>query len=274
MRRIEILPGANRHKRPLWSELIFALDSWLQRREGVFEYSHKPECIFRAQLSRLSSEVLLSDGTFGRPGDRVIDLHFWNEQIPATPIAGYSLAWGCRFSRSFAQSIRELTRFLMSEPEVRDTNIIRAKINLDSLQRIAVRHGFESILDPVRLSPWEYVHRFGENILYWLLTLACNSGGAWPKTFWRSRKVIYLSRRVLERKHIAPTMLAASGRRRQTELQSSKSPKGEKESPTEAGLSPTVTAPPCRALIINITPRRPKKQPKKKAATPPRRRQA
>jgi hypothetical protein len=69
MRRIEILPGANRHKRPSWAELIFALDSWLRRREGVFEYSHKPDCIFRAQLSRLSSDVLLSDGTFGRFAD-------------------------------------------------------------------------------------------------------------------------------------------------------------------------------------------------------------
>jgi hypothetical protein len=66
MRRIEVLPGANRHRRPLWAEFVFALDSWLQRREGVFEYSHKPDCIFRAQLSRLSSDVLLSDGTFGR----------------------------------------------------------------------------------------------------------------------------------------------------------------------------------------------------------------
>ena len=122
MRCVEILPGANRRKQPLWAEFIFALDRRLQRRQGVFEYSHKPDCIFRAQLSRLCSEVLLSDGTFGRPGDGVIDLHFWNEQIPATPIAGYSLAWGCRFSRSFAQSIRELTRFLMSEPEVRDIN--------------------------------------------------------------------------------------------------------------------------------------------------------
>jgi hypothetical protein len=56
--------------------------SWLQRWEGVFEYSRKPDCIFRAQLSRLSSDVLLSDGTFGRSGDRVIDLHLWNEQIP------------------------------------------------------------------------------------------------------------------------------------------------------------------------------------------------
>ena len=205
MRRIEILPGANRRKQPLWAEFIFALDRRLQRREGVFEYSHKPDCIFRAQLSRLCTEVQLSDGTFGRPDDRVIDLHFWNEQVPATPIVGYSLAWGCRFNRSFAESIRELARFLMSEPELSDVSIIRANINLDPLHRIAARHGFEAILDPVRLSPWEGVHRFGENILYWLLTLACNSAHAWPNKFWRSRHLMYLSRTALERKHIAAT---------------------------------------------------------------------
>ncbi len=196
---IEILPGANRHKRPLWAEFIFALDSWLRRREGVFEYSHKPDCIFRAQLSRLSSDVLLSDGTFGRPGDRVIDLHFWNEQIPITPIGGHSLVWGCRFKRSFAKSLRELAQFLMSKPELSDINIIRANINLDPLYRIAARHGFEGIVEPVRLSPWERVHRFGENILFWLLALACNSGRARPNKFWRSRQLIYLSRRRVQK---------------------------------------------------------------------------
>jgi hypothetical protein len=102
-RRIENRPGANR-TRPLWAEFIFALDTWLRRREGVFEYSHKPDCILRAQLGRLTTDVLLSDGTFGRSGDRVIDLHFWNEQIPVKPVAGYSLAWGCRFNRSVAKS--------------------------------------------------------------------------------------------------------------------------------------------------------------------------
>jgi hypothetical protein len=91
MRRIENLPGANRHTRPLWAELVFALDSWLRRREGVFEYSHKPDCIFRAQLSRLSSDVLLSDGTFGRPGDRVIDLHLWNAYSRLFPGLGMPL---------------------------------------------------------------------------------------------------------------------------------------------------------------------------------------
>ena len=205
MRRIEVLPGANRHRRPLWAEFVFALDSWLQRREGVFEYSHKPDCIFRAQLGRLSSDVLLSDGTFGRLGDRVIDLHLWNEQIPVTPMAGYSLAWGCRFNRSFAKSLGELAQSLVNKPELSDINIIRANINLDPLHRIAARHGFEAIRDPVKLSPLEHLHRFGQNILYWLLTVACHSGRARPNKFWRSRQLIYLSRRVLDSKHVTAT---------------------------------------------------------------------
>jgi hypothetical protein len=86
-----------------------------------------------------------------------------------------------------------------------DVNIIRASMNLDSLHRIAARHGFEAILDPEGFSLWEGVHRFGENILYWLLTLACNSGRLRPNKFWRRRQLIYLSREVLARKHIAAT---------------------------------------------------------------------
>ena len=147
---IEILPGANRHKRPLWAEFIFAFDSWLRRREGVFEYSHKPDCIFRAQLRRLSSDVLLSDGTFGRPGDRVIDLHLWNEHIPAMPIAGYSLAWGCRFNRSFEKSLGELAQSLVNKPELSDINIIRA--NTTSTRFIVLLRGMASRSFATRLS--------------------------------------------------------------------------------------------------------------------------
>src|ERR1700746_1828261 len=159
-RRIENRPGANR-TRPLWAEFIFALDTWLRRREGVFEYSHKPDCILRAQLSRLTSDVLLSDGTFGRSGDRVIDLHFWNEQIPVKPVAGYSLAWACAFNRSIEESLRGLAEFLTRKPELSDIRIIRAYINLEPLDRIAARHGFEPVRDPITPSTWERVHQFG-----------------------------------------------------------------------------------------------------------------
>ena len=193
-----------RRQRPLWAESIFALDRWLRRRQEVFEYDHRPDCFFRAQLGRLYNEVVLSDGTFGHPGDQVIDLHFWNEQIPP-PAAGHSLAWGCRFNHSFAESLCELARFLSSEPELSHISIIRANMNLDSLHRIVARHGFEAVPEPARLSASECAHRFGENILYWLLALACNCARARPNKFWRSRQLIYLSRRVLERKHIAAT---------------------------------------------------------------------
>jgi hypothetical protein len=111
----------------------------------------------------------------------VIDLHFWNEHIPATPLAKHSFAWARHFGQNFAESIDELARFLSSEPGLLDINIVRANMNLDSLSRIAARYGFEITREPVKIWPSQYVHRFGENILYWLLTLACSSGRPRPK---------------------------------------------------------------------------------------------
>jgi hypothetical protein len=36
--------------------------------------------------------------------------------------------------------------------------------------------------------------------LFWFLALACNFGHALPKEFWRHRQVMYLSRKLLDRK--------------------------------------------------------------------------
>jgi hypothetical protein len=199
---------ATRLKRPLLAELIFMLDRWLQRLQGIFEYTHKPDCFFRISFNRLRNEVVLSDGTVGRPGDQVVELHLWNERIPVIPAKGPSLAWGRQFNRCFAESLRELARFLMSEHELRNITIIRANMSVgskaqsDSLYGIVSRHGFEVFPDDVGLSLPVHVRRFGENILYWLLTLVCNPAAARLNKFWRTRSWIYLSRKVLERKYI------------------------------------------------------------------------
>jgi hypothetical protein len=47
-------------------------------------------------------------------------------------------------------------------------------------------------------SCWERARWFGENILYWLLTIACNPAAGRLNKFWRSRTSIYLSRIILE----------------------------------------------------------------------------
>jgi hypothetical protein len=191
----------------LLARLILVLDHWLQRRQGIFEYTRKSNCIFRISCERLRAEVELGDGTVGRPGDPVLQLHLWNEQIPAIAAEGPSLAWGRQFDRCFTQSLCELARFLAGDPNFLDVAIIRANVSVGtkaqsvSLDRILSRHGFETVRDPATLTLAEHVRRFGENILYWLLTLACNSAAARPNKFWRSRSLIYLSRRVLERKY-------------------------------------------------------------------------
>jgi hypothetical protein len=196
-------------KRPLLAALILMIDRSLQRLQGVFEYSNKPDCLFRIRFDRLRTEVVLSDGTFGRPGDPVVELHLWNEHIPVLPAAGPSLAWGRQLNRCFAESLGELTRFLMSQPEFLNITMVRANMSVgskaqsDQLYRIVSRHGFEIFPDAVGLSLAVHVRRFGENILYWLLTLVFNPAAARSNKFWRSRGWIYLSRRVLERKYAA-----------------------------------------------------------------------
>ncbi|MFZ0239515.1 MAG: hypothetical protein WAL37_19480, partial [Xanthobacteraceae bacterium] len=92
--------------------------------------------------------------------------------------------------------------FLMRKPELSDKRIIRANINLEPLDRIAARHGFEAIRDPIKPSTWERVRQFGENILFFLLVLACNPRGAWPKNYSRRRHLLYLSRRVCDSKQL------------------------------------------------------------------------
>jgi hypothetical protein len=214
MQHIAILRRADRHKKPFWAKWIFALDRWLQRREGVFEYSEKSDCIFRIQLTRLSSDVRLSDGTCGHVGDRVIDLHFWNEQVPVPPMDGYSLAWGCAFNRSIRDSLRGLAQFLMRRPGLSDIRIIRANIHLEALERVAARHGFEPVRYPIKLSTWDRVRQFGENILVFLLTLACNPRGVRLKNFGRRRQVLYLSRRVCDSKQLQRSSVCCSANRR------------------------------------------------------------
>jgi len=196
-----------RCKRPRVAELILTVDGWLRRHLGVFEYSERHDCFLRAQVALLRSRVVLSDGTVGDLGERVIHLHFWNEHVPPIPSQGPSLAWARRFNRCFIQSLRDLARFLADNPQFADIAIIRANMSIgskaqsDRLRRITARHGFEVIADGLERSYSEYARWFGEDILYWLLTIACNPSAARLSKFWRNRTSIYLSRKILESNH-------------------------------------------------------------------------
>jgi hypothetical protein len=186
---------------------VSALDGWLRRRASVREYTSDPRCIFRIEIDRVDRAVMLSDGTWLRAGERIINLHLWNEQIPTFGAEGASVTWASRLMRRIELSLRELCRFLSVAPELSDVVAIRANMALGTkrdtaqLILIASRFGFLAVQTPARCSITERVYRVGENILISLLILAHNTQALRRDSLWRDRVPIALRRSTLEQRY-------------------------------------------------------------------------
>jgi hypothetical protein len=185
-------------------EALSAFDDRQRRRQAVFEYTRSPACIFRIDITRASCEVTLRDGTVVRPGDRVVRLHFWNEQIPALPEDGATIAWARRMQRAIGGSLEDLARYLAAQPNLADIAAIcghvpsGTKSQSGQVARIMAYYGFETIPETEPLPLSGRLHRFGENILISMIVLAHNAGALRSDTLARVRVPIFLSRRALD----------------------------------------------------------------------------
>ncbi len=201
--------GARRVGRPHgWlGVLMEAVDCRLRYRLGVGEYTRSSDCILRMQIIRNTDDVLLKDGTRLRPGDRIIDLHFWNQQVPLIPEAGPTLAWARRMNDGFKQSLQELAHHLATRSDVDDVVAVRiiaalgADARREKISRILSRFGFEIVLQREAPSLARQIRRYGENILISLMVLAYNAIALRADTLRRGRVPAYLSRRALENRY-------------------------------------------------------------------------
>jgi hypothetical protein len=195
-------------------EALSAFDDRQRRRQAVFEYTSNPACIFRIDVTRASRAVTLRDGTFVRPGDRVVRLHFWNEQIPTLPEDGATIAWARRMQKAIGGSLEELSRYLAAQPDLADIAVIcghvpsGTKSQSGQIARIMAYYGFETIPETEPLPLAERLHRFGENILISLIVLAHNAGALRSDTLARVRVPIFLSRRALDHEFTAEEKVA------------------------------------------------------------------
>jgi YkoP domain len=189
---------------PWLGSLLEVIDRRLRERHGVTEYSRSADCMLRIQIIRSNNELRLSDGTRIRGGDRVVDLHLWNEHIPVVRKGGATLAWGRRMSRGVEFSLRELAKYLTARRDLDDVAAIRANMTFgsgdqcDQSARMSERYGFERA--PARPLPSlrGRLHRFGENILISLMVIARNSPAFRLASLRRERTLVYLSRRKLQ----------------------------------------------------------------------------
>jgi len=197
--------GGERH---FWLErLIFGLDGVLRRWQSVIEYTHDPTCILRIKFGRLDQDVVLSDGTAGHAGERFIDLHLWNEQVPAMPKEGASIAWARQMSLCFQNSLRQLARYLASRPDLDDISLMRCTMMFasgerdDQMVRMIGRYGFELIPPATTVTLGERARRLGENIFITLIVLARNQAALRRDTLRRGRTRVFMSRKVLEQRY-------------------------------------------------------------------------
>ncbi len=196
-----------RRWRAILAPLVDALDRHLRSKLKVVEYSRSRDCLFRLQIIESDDEFLLKDGTLVRAGDRLIDLHFWNEQMPAMPEAGPTLAFARRIERCLDVSLSELARYLACRDDLTDIRAIRGNMSLgashrsEQIARLAAKYGFENFARRKPLSFGERLHRLGENILITMLVIRRNPGAIRPDTLLRDRTLTYLSRRTLEERY-------------------------------------------------------------------------
>jgi hypothetical protein len=204
-RLVGLAVGGERH---FWlDKIIFGLDRVLRRWQSVVEYTHDPACILRIKVGRLDRDFVLADGTAGHAGDRFIDLHLWNEQIPAMPKEGASIAWARQMSLCFQHSLRQLARYLASRSDLDDISLLRCTMGFagrkrnDQMVRLIRRYGFEFVAPATTVTWGERARRFGENIFISLIVLARNQVALRRDTLCRGRTRVFMSRKVLEQRY-------------------------------------------------------------------------
>jgi hypothetical protein len=188
---------------PWLGAIIEPIDAWLRAREGVYEYSASSECVLRIQIVNSRESLVLSDGTPVRHGDRIINLHLWNEQLPIVPKDGATLAWARHMSRAVDLSLRELALYLAARHDLNPVVALRANISFGSVEqseqiaRIAARYGFERAGPAHRRTLADHLHWFGENVLISLMVIARNTSAFRVESLRRHRTPVYMSRRKL-----------------------------------------------------------------------------
>ena len=189
-----------------WLEsAVFALDRCIRRRLAVFEYTTHPGCLFRLHIDRIEHSVSLSDGTCADPGDLILRLHLWNEQIPSMGQQGPTVAWARQMSRGLHTSLRELAHYLARQPELDGISIICADMRVgtsrqtEQLARVMARYGFEAA--PPGAGHPGRLRRSADAIVILLLILATNPVALRSGALRRFNQRIVLSRATLDQRY-------------------------------------------------------------------------
>ncbi len=184
--------------------MVYRFDLVLRRQRRVKEFTQDEGCILRIALAVCRKDIELSDGTKVQSGERICELHFWNERLPPMPREGPDLRWGLEFYRQAVRSLRSLVAYIVAEQGLEDIVALRGEMALpggDQLlpfARAGSQMGFDVLNLTLEADRWGRFKHFWENIYSWALMWAFNPGSLRRKRFLRlQRYQFWMSRQTL-----------------------------------------------------------------------------
>jgi len=183
--------------------MVLGLERLLRRQGRVQEFTRDEECILRIAFTASKHDVELSDGTKVRAGDRICELHLWNEHIPPMPLEGPDLRWGVRFYRLAVKSLRSLAAYIAAD-QMQDVVALGGQMaflekeNSPVLATVAAQLGFDIVNLTAQGGRWRRFTHFWENMFSWALMWAFNPASLRGKRFLRLQRYrLWMSRRTL-----------------------------------------------------------------------------
>ncbi len=185
---------------------VRGIDLALQRYYRLFAFTDDPACILKVAPTVSARDIVLGDGTRIARGDPILELHFWNERLPALPRDGATLQWGIEMERHGQHSLRLLAVYLAHEPRFDPVRALHGEIgflefNQFPEMRVLVEHlGFEfTAADAPGWRVWKST--FWQNLFSWWLMWTFNPASLEGKHFSEiARGELWLSRAVLMEK--------------------------------------------------------------------------
>jgi hypothetical protein len=187
--------------------LLRRLDRMLRWRQGIFEFTDDPQCVFRVSVAPAGRALTLSDGAAIRPEDRVAQIHYWNEHLPLIPDAGHDATWASQFHRRVVHSLGLTAELLARDPRFADVAAIfaapafSADAGASITARISRRLGYDVLDEPPHLNP---VHRWLDSFLVWNLMRIYNPVSTRGRGLAHGRVHVWMSRRTLLARYLAP----------------------------------------------------------------------
>ena len=148
---------------------IFRLDRVLRKWQGIYEFCQADDCLLRVAITSAGKEIVLPDGSVVRPGDQIIEIHWWNEHV-ARLIADRPALARAKLLLSLVQhSFEQLARYVATAPEAQKARFIHGNAVLPMHGRenelVALVRDFGFCVVHPSAGYWQQLHDFFEEYL-------------------------------------------------------------------------------------------------------------